>query len=552
MPTAAGGAEPDGTFRALCASAAGPLRPSWRFLRPCLDVSRAVGHVGRVNPPPPPLLPAPTPLREERRFPWGRVVLGGIAVVMLTVVAIPLGWRLNLRKAVEHELELCRVAGQPVTLKELAALYPPVPDAENAAIPLLEIWREDDPEFWEAWLADRHPRPERRKPIYDPDLPVLGGKAGTVGRGQPFTPAQRAAVEAWWKSNEVRMTRVATALQRPRMRFPLNFDDGFLMLLPHLSSLKTEAQHFRLRALMAAGAGDAEDALAAIEAGGAAARLLAAEPSLISQLVLVANRSSTRVSMEDFLNRLRPSTNRLDRLARAVEWGSSGNQHRLALTAERVSNRWMYSLTARQVAAVSARTVAEVVDVGHPNESGIAAGIKLMRLIGLSDSDELLYLQTMRRVVAAAEPVYTNRAEVIAACDEADVKSSGFPPRILAGMMLPAIGKVWDKFARSEAETEMARVALALERHHLDYGTLPASLDQLVPAYLPAVPTDPFSGQPLRCRRLDHGYVVYSVGPDGVDDDGRPRDSSDKQQKTWDLPFTVEREDLRPNPGDDR
>lgn len=501
--------------------------------------------MGGVNSLPPAPLP-PAPLRPERNFPWSRVVLVCVAAVVVAVVVAPLNWRFNLRREVKRELALCRAAGQPVTLEELAGQYPPVPDAENAALPLLEIWRADDPEYWEAWLAGRRPLPERRRPTYDPDLPVLGRRAESVPRqrGQPQTPAQRAAAEAWWKANEIRMARVAAALQRPQMRFPLDFADDPAMQPPHLYSLGGEAQQFRLRAMLAAEAGDAEAALSAIEACSATARLLETEPVFLSQLVLLAHRAVTRVAVEDYLNRLRPTTNHLPRLARAVEWSPAGDQHRLALIAERVSSRWLYSLTAREWARVTAHAVARLEAAEPSNETGMAAGMKLMRLTGLTDSDERLFLQTMRRAVAAAEPIHANRAESQAAFDAAEVKAGGLPLGLLSGMRLPAISKLWDRFARSEAETAMARMALALERHLLDHGALPGSLHELVPACLPAVTEDPFSGQPLRYRRLDHGYVLYSVGPDGVDDGGRPQDATDKQQKTWDIPFTVEREDL--------
>jgi len=40
---------------------------------------------------------------------------------------------------------------------------------------------------------------------------------------------------------------------------------------------------------------------------------------------------------------------------------------------------------------------------------------------------------------------------------------------------------------------------------------------------LPAVPTDPFDDQPLRCKKLACGYEVYSVGPDFTDDGGKEK-----------------------------
>ncbi|HUA66509.1 MAG TPA: hypothetical protein VME24_11715 [Alphaproteobacteria bacterium] len=65
--------------------------------------------------------------------------------------------------------------------------------------------------------------------------------------------------------------------------------------------------------------------------------------------------------------------------------------------------------------------------------------------------------------------------------------------------------------------------AIALKRWHLKHGDYPATLDALVPKYLPAVPLDPVDGKPLRYRRKADGtFLLYSVGPNGVDDGGNP------------------------------
>jgi len=48
-------------------------------------------------------------------------------------------------------------------------------------------------------------------------------------------------------------------------------------------------------------------------------------------------------------------------------------------------------------------------------------------------------------------------------------------------------------------------------------------LSDLVPIYLPQAPQDPFDGRPLRYRRLEPGFVVYSVGPARTDDGGQRR-----------------------------
>ena len=77
-------------------------------------------------------------------------------------------------------------------------------------------------------------------------------------------------------------------------------------------------------------------------------------------------------------------------------------------------------------------------------------------------------------------------------------------------------------------------------------GDLPAYLDVLVPQFLANVPLDPFDGQPLRFKRLDQGYVVYSIGRDGRDGGGKEKPLLSvkmpaEQRQRYDVTFTVNR-----------
>jgi hypothetical protein len=42
----------------------------------------------------------------------------------------------------------------------------------------------------------------------------------------------------------------------------------------------------------------------------------------------------------------------------------------------------------------------------------------------------------------------------------------------------------------------------------------------LVPSYLDAIPTDPFDGHAIRLAIKGDRWIIYSVGPDGVDNGG--------------------------------
>ena len=77
-------------------------------------------------------------------------------------------------------------------------------------------------------------------------------------------------------------------------------------------------------------------------------------------------------------------------------------------------------------------------------------------------------------------------------------------------------------FTRSDAYLRLFLSGMAVRCFYLEHGTYPANLADLMPNYLDAMPLDPFGGKPLHYRRTSQGFLLYSVGPDGIDDDGKP------------------------------
>ena len=71
------------------------------------------------------------------------------------------------------------------------------------------------------------------------------------------------------------------------------------------------------------------------------------------------------------------------------------------------------------------------------------------------------------------------------------------------------------------AMRRVAIAALAVERYRRAHdGALPPSLDALVPALLPAVPIDPFTGHPLVYKSGKDSYLLYSADMNRNDDGG--------------------------------
>jgi hypothetical protein len=104
---------------------------------------------------------------------------------------------------------------------------------------------------------------------------------------------------------------------------------------------------------------------------------------------------------------------------------------------------------------------------------------------------------------------------------------------IFTRMVFQALPRAVAQHLDVTARVRAARTMLAAARYRLAASRLPETLDVLVPAYLAAIPADPWIDASLRGVLHPDGLVVYSVGEDGVDDGGsvtsrdgarRPRD----------------------------
>jgi hypothetical protein len=74
--------------------------------------------------------------------------------------------------------------------------------------------------------------------------------------------------------------------------------------------------------------------------------------------------------------------------------------------------------------------------------------------------------------------------------------------------------------------------AIALELYRQENGSYPDSLNALVPALLPEVPLDRITGTPIHYRIASDRPLLYSVGADRKDDNGR-YDLNPRQAGSW-------------------
>jgi hypothetical protein len=91
----------------------------------------------------------------------------------------------------------------------------------------------------------------------------------------------------------------------------------------------------------------------------------------------------------------------------------------------------------------------------------------------------------------------------------------------LSQIVLPVFTSSRFLWAKRDALWRIAELRLATQAYEQAHGTLLPSLAALVPAYLPAVPQDPFAPKPIVYRHTARRPVIYSRGPDGKDDGGK-------------------------------
>ena len=126
--------------------------------------------------------------------------------------------------------------------------------------------------------------------------------------------------------------------------------------------------------------------------------------------------------------------------------------------------------------------------------------------------------------------VQTNRDYLLALAAQARKPYTGaFHQPVPDNLIAPAaetFQTAWDRYNISKAISVLLRAEIALYRYHAAHGRYPDALAQLVPAYLPSVPDDPFgggAGVPFRYHSADggRGFLLYSLGSGRQDHGGR-------------------------------
>jgi hypothetical protein len=355
-------------------------------------------------------------------------------------------------------------------------------------------------------------------------------------RKQPWAPADHPNAVQWLTASEKALNTYQQMSMRPRWYFPISHEGTMIsVLLPSLGPIRMMSDMAATRAMLNVHEGRYPEARADLMAIRRVARSLATSFTIIEHLVAMAIETNALNVEGALLAKLPPEQlkEHIAELDSLSPWPSP------ALTADFERFTQLDSLVYVACHPAGALRFEQF----SQQETEPSATATLLRIltpahINAAMLDANQFADCAGAIANAPSPIERHK---LAINFEQDVQSyaakyTGLlhdPARRLVGIMIPAQAKFFQMIDIGRIKTQLVRIAAAIEQYRADTGIYPDSLAPLAPKYLPTIPADGFTDQPLHYQRNDTGYLLYSVGPNGTDDAGLSRDP--KQPKADDI-----------------
>ncbi|MFP4054121.1 MAG: hypothetical protein ACLFV7_09685 [Phycisphaerae bacterium] len=141
--------------------------------------------------------------------------------------------------------------------------------------------------------------------------------------------------------------------------------------------------------------------------------------------------------------------------------------------------------------------------------------------------------EDMKALKTRVDTAYVAKQIALAAVSHRDIRrkrTTQVLGDLLVGILMPALERASDMHNRQQLTVDVVRVGLAMRLYLAENGRLPAKLTALSPKYLKKVPRDWFTGDSLvyKTGKREGSFIVYSLGMDRIDQDGRGPDEGRK------------------------
>jgi hypothetical protein len=365
------------------------------------------------------------------------------------------------------------------------------------------------------------------------------------GKLDPTSRAAAApAVLEGLKTNEMVLAELRDASRRPYSRYPVvyDLDNPWGILLPHLGNAKKACQRLQLKACAELAIGRSDEALADVKLSLYLADSVKTEPFLISYLVRLACVQLAMQPVWEGLAEHAWSDAQLQELETCFQQYDFVADLKRPLGAEQAAGILTVELTRKN--GIHYWNDISNSESTTPSGHRIANLIDLLVASGWYHQEEFNYCRMFHMLLGtnldpakkqiSPKQVESNKGEFGRV-----LGSPGFSRvihhRLIAALLLPALGRVPMKAAIAQTAVDEAVLACALERCRLANGQFPETLEALVPRFISELPNDVISGEPYKYHLTNDGqFVLYSVGWNEKDDGGVPgKTLFDEKEGDW-------------------
>lgn len=454
-----------------------------------------------------------TNLRRNKVTLW-RLVIGGALIVGIPFIAFVIlfvYWKVSVARELAAFKEEARAQGFPVTIEELNAWYPAVPDEENAALV-----------YEEAFALMEAAGPE-----YDFYL-ELGDARNLDKRLQAYPADLKARARKYIETRAPVLVKLEEASKLEQARYSVDYREADKPYPNRWTNTREGARVLILAAELALLNGDTAQATDRFVQLMALSRSVGCDPNLVTQM----NRGAVDEMALDALERALSSAEFNAQQLQALDtaWANAHQPDAIM--------RSMAGARCWETAMTDALCRGEAYARDSFVSKYMPFWLRVMPRWAVTTWGNYKQLELYRRYegrIHGSNPdwlaLHANAPTI------AQKKAARYtdPAFFVATLTQP--------FVRDEATFRLARTLLAVEQYRVDYGALPESLEDCVPDYVPAeVVVDPYNGKTLGYLKNDHGgYKVYTVFEDVKDDGGKERRVVGGTSFVGDWVFTVQR-----------